>query len=1385
MADILAFWNFNGTFQTTPPTTLQKTQPAAFSGTRKDSAAAISGAGLGNVGLGAIVTDVNYGWEARNWSENAAFDAASDDFFKFTVDLTDYNNLQLSLLERQKSGSNVAGPANYAIAYQIGNGQITTAATNQITSAAFAATPTVFNLSTVNELQTLNDNDATSKTVSFYLFGYNKPVGGTGTWRVDDVTISGDILPSKFSITATDADKAEGSTGTDTPFTFTINRTADINTAATVSYSVAGSGANPATLTDDFFPETATVAFAAGEASKTITVDVVGDTTAEPDEEFTVSLTNTTFGTIKTGTAIGTIRNDDKAISIAATDAVQLEGNAGTKNFTFTLTRAGDTSASSSVQYAVTGTGTSPTIAADFGGAFPSGTATFAAGAATTTISIPVSGDLDAESAEDFIVTLSNPASGEVLIAPTATGKILGDDNTLEISATNASLYEGNTGTTPFTFTIDRKGDTTVTSSVGYTVAGSGATPADATDFAATTGTVTFAANETSKVVTVNVNGDGSNEGAETFTVGLNNPSREETFVAGKGSAAGTILNDDTTIEIFATTPIKAEGSSGTTPFTFTVNRNGDTRAASNIQYAVTGNGANPADAADFGAALPSGSLSFAANEASKTITVEVAGDTTVEPDEGFSVTLSGSTDTNGQPFGTLSTATATATIQNDDKAISIAATDAVQLEGNAGTKNFTFTLTRAGDASASSSVQYAVTGTGTSPTDVADFGGAFPSGTATFAAGAATTTITIPVSGDLDAESAEDFIVTLSNPTGGEGLIAPTATGTILGDDNAIEILAVSASQFEGNSGTTPFTFAVNRYGDTTGTSSVGYAVAGIGDKPADNADFAGTTGLVEFAANETSKTVTVDVNGDGSNEGVETFSVGLSSPANGEAFVTGKGSATGTILNDDASLEIVATDARKAEGNSETGTTPFTFTVNRGGDLSSASSVNYVVQSAGFNPADVADFGEAFPSGLVEFAAGEASKTISIGVAGDTTIEPNETFRVILSNAANGEALTTSVVLGTILDDDRAGGGTGGGGTGGGGTGGGGTGGGGTGGGGTDGGGTDGGGTDGGGTDGGGTGGGGTGGGGTGGGGTPTGDTDSCISADFPDAPSTVTTVAGTPENETFSDDESGNSISGGDGSDIIGGFGGDDALSGDTGSDQVFGNQGNDWMSGGDGDDLMFGGQGDDAILGGTGNDVISGQIGNDRLEGGDGEDNLFGNVGEDAIRGNLGDDVIFAGQGNDEAEGNEGNDVVSGDIGNDCITGNSGNDILFGNANNDMIKGGDGDDWLLGGKDNDTLIGGLGNDAIFGNLGDDLLTGGDGGDFFGFRSGDGTDIIADFQNGVDIIGIEATFSFADLAITQVDANTKILVGDVSITLQGVNATSITESNFSFTV
>src|SRR3954447_25126981 len=230
-----------------------------------------------------------------------------------------------------------------------------------------------------------------------------------------------------------------------------------------------------------------------------------------------------------------------------------------------------------------------------------------------------------------------------------------------------------------------------------------------------------------------------------------------------------------------------------------------------------------------------------------------------------------------------------------------------------------------------------------------------------------------------------------------------------------ALSITADQTSKLEGNSGTTPFTFTVTRSGSTADTSSVSYAVSG---GTANAADFGGTvpSGTVSFAAGETSKTIMVNVSGDTTVEPDETFDVVLSSPA---GATIGTGTASSTILNDDVAapaLSITADQTSKLEGAS--GTTPFTFTVARSGSTAVTSSVNYAVSGG---TANAADFGGTLPSGTVSFAAGETSRTITVNVSGDTTVEPDETFDVVLSSPA-GATIGTGTASSTILNDDVA---------------------------------------------------------------------------------------------------------------------------------------------------------------------------------------------------------------------------------------------------------------------------------------------------------------------------------------------------------------------------
>lgn len=351
------------------------------------------------------------------------------------------------------------------------------------------------------------------------------------------------------------------------------------------------------------------------------------------------------------------------------------------------------------------------------------------------------------------------------------------------VTALSASKNEGNTGLTDYTFTVTRTGPITGASSVNYAVTGSGANPATADDFENATfpsGTVNFAANESSKTITIKVNGDATNESDEAFTVTLSNPTGATISTA---AANGLIVNDDaaTSLSIAATDAVKSEGSIGTTTFTFTVTRTGPA-GATTVDYAVTGNGASPANAADFvGSVLPTGTVTFSGSETTQVISISVATDTIVEPDEGFLVTLS-----NNSSGSSIITASATGTILNDDSQVALSAPTSIsQSEGNSGTTNYTFNLTRTGNTTNATDVSWNVIGSGTVAADATDFvGNALPSGTTSFAAGETTKTIVIPVQGDTSLESTEGFTLTLTSATNNTTVGTGLGTGTIVNDD-------------------------------------------------------------------------------------------------------------------------------------------------------------------------------------------------------------------------------------------------------------------------------------------------------------------------------------------------------------------------------------------------------------------------------------------------------------------------------------------------------------------------------------------------------------------------------------------------------------------------
>ena len=255
----------------------------------------------------------------------------------------------------------------------------------------------------------------------------------------------------------------------------------------------------------------------------------------------------------------------------------------------------------------------------------------------------------------------------------------------------------------------------------------------------------------------------------------------------------------------------------------------------------------------------------------------------------------------------------------------------------------------------------------------------------------------------------------------------------TVSVDDNTSVITVDSPSVVEGGDGDYPvMVFTVTLSPAASVQATVTYAVASGGTAMADNDFFlAPNTATLTFLPGETSKTIAPWLVGDDAQESDEGVQLFMSSPSPSRVVIApGSTYPIGNIIDDDTpTLRIDS--PRVLEGN--TGTTEMEFTVT----LLPAAAAEVTVDwsDAGEGTASAGDYQE-LDGGTLTFAAGETSKTIAVAVRGDATVEPDETVRVRIDNAAiatgtvhvrgaDGILATESIGVGTIANDDGATGG------------------------------------------------------------------------------------------------------------------------------------------------------------------------------------------------------------------------------------------------------------------------------------------------------------------------------------------------------------------------
>jgi len=518
--------------------------------------------------------------------------------------------------------------------------------------------------------------------------------------------------------------------------------------------------AGTATSGQDFLPQWQVLTIPAGMTSKTFSVAILGDTAVEANETFTVKLSKATNAAIQDGTAVGTITNDETpAISVA--DVTVVEGDGGTKQMTFTATLSNPTSnlvTFGAVSGDNTATAPSDYVPLDAGGF------TIPVGQLARTFAVTIKGDTLVEPTEYLRVDLKNVV-GATIADGRAVGYITNNDGA-RISINNVALAEGNSGQKAMTFTVSLS--QAAPGPVTYNIASTNGTAVAGSDFAALnlTGQV-IPAGELTKTHTVLVNGDTALEDTEAFSLFVRQPTGASVW---DGQGVGYILNDDSPALSVADVGT-SEGNAGTKVLNVTVRLS--QAATVPVSYTLTTSSGTAVDGSDFVAASLADQV-IPAGQLTKVHQVVVNGDTDVEANESFNVTLS-------NPVGaTLLDAQGLGFIYNDDGPTLTVGNAAIS-EGNAGTKLLTFTVNLS--VAQGSPVTYNIATSNLTATAGSDYV-ASSLVDESIPAGQLSKTFAVTLNGDTTVEANETFRVTLSNPTAGVSLLRPVATGTINNDD-------------------------------------------------------------------------------------------------------------------------------------------------------------------------------------------------------------------------------------------------------------------------------------------------------------------------------------------------------------------------------------------------------------------------------------------------------------------------------------------------------------------------------------------------------------------------------------------------------------------------
>ena len=720
------------------------------------------------------------------------------------------------------------------------------------------------------------------------------------------------------------------------------------------------------------------------ETTSHANVIVYDDQEPEPDETFTVTLTNPKGATLGDATATGTIKDDDgytaATISFArGTEIIREDWKWGKKYLEVKLGKA----APSDLTFAYTVGGTA-TAGSDFT-IDDSGTLSVPKGATTAFIPVTIIDDSLPESNETVVLTLVGSGGYDVVSPGTHTLTI--DENEPQVSFASASQSVGE-GSGTHNVGVRLNGWAATDTTFTYTVGGTATAGSDFT--IANSGTVTMLAGAAGAAIPVTIIDDSVEDSGETVVL---------TLTAGNGYAVGAIdthtltiqnyeLLDGTVVTIAAGTSPVTEGGDAT--FTITANPAPASplevwvTIAAEGDYGVTAGGVTLDNRTVVsGVSIPT--------TGSRTLTLATVGDDADEPDGSVTVTVM-----NKEGYAVGASGSGTVAIRDDDEAsVSFASASQSVGEGS-GTHNVEVRLSPA--PATDTTFIYTVDGTATAGSDftIANSG--------TLSVPKGTTTATIPVT--IIDDSVED---------GGETVVLKLTAG----NGYAVGTIGTHTLTIQNHEPAVPSVTVARKAGTASSITEGGDAAFTLTATPVPTADLAvSVTVATDGAWGVTAGTRTVTI--------PTTGSATLTLPTIGDEADEPDGSVTVTVTDGDGYK--VGSPASDTVAIGDDDLPPPVVTIAAGASVTEGGDAVFTLTA---NPAPAADLAVTVTIGTdgdFGIAAGErtvtiptaGSATLTLATTGDSADEPDGSVTVTVKDGDGytvGAAASDSV---TVRDDD-----------------------------------------------------------------------------------------------------------------------------------------------------------------------------------------------------------------------------------------------------------------------------------------------------------------------------------------------------------------------------